>query len=502
MAAKKTINNIWGELTTNRVDFTEEEIANGILYKGPVVSNQLNGLAYNLYDMVNFAQRTGGLYNSLKIYYENNIVSALTHRQGEAIKLEYFRCINTNPKGIVNTPPLIGGSYNEDASIPIFQGGATDLINWSRVDNTANANVNQSRDSFDLTKKIRLITLPEILQQSEATKKISAELTFVIIFTDPTTQANKTTTFTMKLKGRFAKDASGDVQVLPNRLGVPLPEICYEDVYSDVTDYGTVKDFHQMMPYGLRIEYGWEGSANAKQWGIYITLRTGIKRITINGSSDLCNVTLNNDSSQAKVEGGSASNENIVIPIRSNGGFEAWEQIGQIVPDCSSVESNAALQYQKGYFLLDASADEITSGVTKKLSYPEYGMYCRIKGINVGANVNPPPLAGMFMRNLGEHKIPAFSGGPTRRQPSSSQTDAMRRLTGEIGKGSDGCGLFEVRTGVFGASQDTTTKRFPGEARNFYGYIKATFDNSRQTPTTTYETRPYNVAEQFYLKAF
>lgn len=75
--AHKTINNKWSALSTNRINFSEEEVGVGILYKGAVVSNQLNGLGFAIYEMLDFIQRTGGLYNSAKKYLGDDVVSIL-----------------------------------------------------------------------------------------------------------------------------------------------------------------------------------------------------------------------------------------------------------------------------------------------------------------------------------------------------------------------------------------------------------------------------------------
>lgn len=66
--AKNVISNIWGQNATNRQIFSEDEIAQGIEYKGPVVSLQLNGIAYDLYTYVDNLQRANTAWNPLKNY--------------------------------------------------------------------------------------------------------------------------------------------------------------------------------------------------------------------------------------------------------------------------------------------------------------------------------------------------------------------------------------------------------------------------------------------------
>ena len=66
--AKNVISNIWGQNATNRQIFSEDEVALGIEYKGPVVSPQLNGIAYDLYTYVDNLQRANTAWNPLKNY--------------------------------------------------------------------------------------------------------------------------------------------------------------------------------------------------------------------------------------------------------------------------------------------------------------------------------------------------------------------------------------------------------------------------------------------------
>lgn len=65
---KKVIRNIWGQNAINRQTFSEDEIAQGIEYKGPVVSPQLNGIAFDLYTYVDNLQRANTAWNPLKNY--------------------------------------------------------------------------------------------------------------------------------------------------------------------------------------------------------------------------------------------------------------------------------------------------------------------------------------------------------------------------------------------------------------------------------------------------
>lgn len=133
MAAKKTINTIWGSLTTNKQTFTEQEIGDGIVYKGPIVSNQLNGITSDLYQMLDFEQRTGGFYNPSKKYKTDNIVTILREDVGIGKRIEYFRCKIPEGGEIVGEHPYIQGQYDDSKDIPIMKGGIVNADKWERM---------------------------------------------------------------------------------------------------------------------------------------------------------------------------------------------------------------------------------------------------------------------------------------------------------------------------------------------------------------------------------
>lgn len=133
MAAKKTINTIWGSLTANKQTFSEQEIGDGIVYKGPIVSNQLNGIASDVYQMIDFEQRTGGFYNPSKKYKTDNIVTILREDTGIGKRIEYFRCKIGEGDEIVGEHPYIGGQYDDSKDIPIMKGGVVNTDKWERM---------------------------------------------------------------------------------------------------------------------------------------------------------------------------------------------------------------------------------------------------------------------------------------------------------------------------------------------------------------------------------
>lgn len=145
--AKKTINMIWAALTTNKQTFSEQEIGAGINYKGPVVSNQLNGIATDLYQMLDFEQRTGGFYNPLKKYKTDNIVTILREDVGIGKRIEYFRCKIPEGDEIVGEHPYIQGQYDDNGDIPIMKGGFVNADKWERM----NFEVKKDLQSVEIT---------------------------------------------------------------------------------------------------------------------------------------------------------------------------------------------------------------------------------------------------------------------------------------------------------------------------------------------------------------
>lgn len=90
--AKTVISNIWGQNATNRQIFSEDEIALGIEYKGPVVSPQLNGIAYDLYTYVDNLQRANSAWNPLKNYAVGDTVNVRVVYNSSQLDMN-FACI-------------------------------------------------------------------------------------------------------------------------------------------------------------------------------------------------------------------------------------------------------------------------------------------------------------------------------------------------------------------------------------------------------------------------
>lgn len=90
--AKNVISNIWSQNATNRQVFSEEEVALGIEYKGPVVSPQLNGIAFDLYTYVDNLQRANTAWNPLKNYTVGDTVNVRVLYNSRQLDMN-FACI-------------------------------------------------------------------------------------------------------------------------------------------------------------------------------------------------------------------------------------------------------------------------------------------------------------------------------------------------------------------------------------------------------------------------
>lgn len=590
---KQTINTAWAELSTNKISFTEDEVSQGIIYKGPIVSAQLNGVVYDIYKMLDLVQRTGGLYLSNKTYYKDNIVSILVYRTDEIPELEFYRCKSESPDGITNNPPLVEGTYNEDAQIPVFQGGSVNIAYWEACSGRAvEGAYNTIRTIFDTSKKIKLITIPTLTEINGLIKELDANLTGVIkyqrpaivevspypeihriqltldiqahygntatheqivdlvkqqfldaklpdneatqneaeavvyeyektpddetykadvlnpaiMIIEPADEKLRTTIFKMRLKGMVMRNFDGSISMINNRIGLPLPEIFFDEVYTEVQNFGSPKLFEDMNPLGITFEYGWEGDPEHKQWAIYALVREGVSYFSLQGNKSFLNIQINLDSAQtANTPLIIPSQENVRIPIRPKGGFTNWDEMGKLQIDTAVEPENAREQYMRGYYLLDNNQTEIDQKVNVvMLRYPEYGFFCKIKGYKKPDDIGykdsglvPPAAAGAFFRNMGEHKLPSYNvmqnDLPVIRESGKLQGDAIRNIIGSWTSQPEGpfanAVYYKGPGGIIG-----------GSANRYYAVVA--FDASRVVPTTTYENRPYNIAYAHYIQAF
>lgn len=111
--AKPTITDLWGAKSGNIDKPTEDKVSKGIQYKGAVVSNELNGLGYKIWEHADNLQRSFTAWNPAKEYDVGDAVQVVVSRGGEILNA-VLKCVT---KG--KNPPFInrGASvFTQDAN--------------------------------------------------------------------------------------------------------------------------------------------------------------------------------------------------------------------------------------------------------------------------------------------------------------------------------------------------------------------------------------------------
>lgn len=168
--ARTVISNIWGQNATNRQIFSEDEIAQGIEYKGPVVSPQLNGIAFNLYTYVDNLQRANAAWNPLKDYTVGDTVNIRVIYNDNQLDMN-FACIapgKSHPlvqKNFVTTFNV--DSQNQVAVFIITDDGTHKITEYVGTNWVYLQNAGAYITSVDLSKlSKRLNEVEEQLQQA------------------------------------------------------------------------------------------------------------------------------------------------------------------------------------------------------------------------------------------------------------------------------------------------------------------------------------------------
>lgn len=159
--AKPTINSnnpIWANGTDNKnTNFTNEEIAQGIVKQSDIVSNQLNGIAFRADTFIDNLQRCTA-WNPNKTYEigDNVFVNVAYQKSGDSGATSYLCFFRCNQAANTSTPLMQGTStafnVNTDTNVPLFtiQSGnnttpLTSYVNtgWVMLDLT-NADLNNA----------------------------------------------------------------------------------------------------------------------------------------------------------------------------------------------------------------------------------------------------------------------------------------------------------------------------------------------------------------------
>lgn len=487
-----TINNVWASLSTNRTTFNENEIGEGILYKGPVISNQLNGVLFDVYSMLDTIQRSGGLWSSIKTYFAGDVVTILHKPEQGALRVEEYVCVSKTSS--TNKPPLKNATYDAEVKVPVFMGGIPDKTQWVRCDSDQAGSIYLERKSFN-DKDIKLFTSPKNLTNNEnVSVPISGKYNLTVY------SSRGITSFTCELKGCYLKDEEGVLKIATNRLGFKAPEIYFSNLFTTVTDYGEVENFHSMMPLGIRFQYS---SLSQYEGCVFMRVDSSVTKVVVEGVGSYVNANILRDVNKLE--------DCVVIPPRNGGGFGIFEEVGRLVD--YDFQLTPSQQYHKGLFKCQYSSYYGASSDKKNSPLwvvgQDSGLFSYLAQVRGSWQI--PMWAGAFRRNMEENKITPNTEQP-QRVIATQQGDAIRNITGGYGSegntdrpSGNGGNWAAYGSNAYKAIGAITNKdgNNVGTSTSFHssGGIYFNFNASKVVPTSS-ENRPINIAVQYYYQAF
>lgn len=126
------IKEVWANTTSNKLPRGNKATTEaGILYEGPVVSNQLNGVLNYDEGAIRDLQTIGGFYDNTQIYNQNNLVFMLVNENG-LVKKRTFLCRQNNTTA---QPPLRGSNFSNINGVAILTNSTTSINEtyWQEV---------------------------------------------------------------------------------------------------------------------------------------------------------------------------------------------------------------------------------------------------------------------------------------------------------------------------------------------------------------------------------
>lgn len=192
----------WAQETSNKITFNDVAFQNGIIYKGPIVSNQLNGISHILSKILQFQQCTGGMYSSALPYHKGNFVTILHKDALGELELKTFQCISNEEDGILNKPPYKNAVKVTSNGIDSYSGGIFDSANWKRVDIGQNTTIIPQEFTPDsnaeqyVTELCRIAEI-DYTQGDAPIKEVNADLWITTYLGDKSCAVN------LKIHGRY-----------------------------------------------------------------------------------------------------------------------------------------------------------------------------------------------------------------------------------------------------------------------------------------------------------
>lgn len=532
----------WASDTDNRIDVDELTRQNGILYKGPIVSNQLNGMAYDIYSSVIYNQFTGGMYNNALTYNEGQFCTI--YWQKDAYKQKKFLkcvCINKSPDGITATPPIKGASVKSTNGVEFYSGGELDTGNWRFCEEgpiqTFDVNVPFNSATTDEYSRWRLIQLPnkievdsQNIQTAPFTKVVEVDAMCYVEKTNIDTVNTAYFSFPLKIKATYILDMSSSsaggklVYIITSTLQYYSAPIEIE--YGNICQFTAGAQFHPVrqdmlsidsnylyygMPYGLCFSVGQDPDSTTPT-DLRITVENrGLNNLRIVGTS---NIQLNPVNLNMKHEDYNVNDWPFVV--RPFGGSRVLPTVGQ----------------SKSYVVSDYYIDVPNLGIFGQLS-----LYSVTNLLNIGfidmsktsfwfllinkifkLDSTTNLIQNSVLRNFTKSFFPRISNSELgAHSVGTTQEDAIRNLTGRFNSNDPGnspIGFYDyypkppsgVSTGIINDEPTRDKYRVLTYLSDTPIYGKTiNIDASKLVSTTdtkTGETRPNAVIFDYRLQCF
>lgn len=510
----------WASSTNNRIQVDAATRETGIVYKGPIVSNQLNGMAYDIYSSVMYSQFTGGMYSNSLTYNEGQFCTVYwksnASQQGRFLKCI---CINKSEEGITATPPIKDASVTTLNGVDTFNGGQLDKANWTFFEEvpfkTTRFSVPFKSKTTNEFSQYTLFTLDDYIYLSDE-EFATAPLTKVVegsfnCFVSKSNAEQVNTyyySFPLKFKvtytlAKIANKQSGIIEYQGYLLQPSNIEYSAEIEYGYISSYAQGVLFSPTPPAGKSIRAPWlyYGLPWGLAFGIYVNngimsfnvVSCGLDTLIMEG-------TTNASIAVTKALFTSAFKE-LWFPVRAYGGSSVIQNVGLAYPRAvGTTPISDATAILKGQLSLSGIQDAITVG-----DIPVDSDQC-FYGSIVKHTINGVTRMSDYLKNL-QDQFPRLMSTDTSK-PGTVQGDAIRNITGEWISLTNNLitGYYPVgsSTGVF---KDTskTGRVMEWLSDNPKPTKNIIIDVSKQLPTTdttTGEIRPKSISWDYVLQCF
>lgn len=348
------INTTWASNSDNSMTFTESEKALGIEYRGPIVSNQLNGIAEFTTEAIQWLQKSGGYFSSQKQYIINDVCSIVRYSPTKSLRIEHYKCVKVldDYDYLIGIPPILGyETIQSDSSyVPIYYGGKVNTEYWEKISPEYGMNyVEQTVDGSEAYKLVyRILKFdPPASLGTEGSSNYGTTLKFKLI-----NSSGLITTFYAEVKSTLAV-VDDEVVYGNNGFGLPNFDVKISKVLSNITTDLFTEHIDDLMPYGARLELGYTtetvGSSTQKVYGLFLKPASDLSsfRVDIDYNDGITlESTLYTDSQDDSSITGGYYTTDIVMPIINGLESKINPEVGQIVDFLTDMTDE--LKFKKG----------------------------------------------------------------------------------------------------------------------------------------------------------